>query len=173
MYLVYSALRKLQEVRMGVEYSSLCRCLELCHPGHSRHNFLLQAGKDSILHHLCSVHPVTQHLVLMHFCWTETLLFQQVNNKCSQGLRKLISLHNANYVKQEWKSLLEYKPVIRKLLDWFIANESTVKCFRGVQLGEKCTHRGSFSKCIEKSSSRCWKRDISSVEQNAPGKKTT
>ena len=111
--------------------------LELCHPGNSHYDFLPQAGKDSILHHLCGVHPVAQLLVLIHFCWTETLLFQQVNNNCSQGLRKLISLHNANYVKQEWKSLLEYKPVIRKLLDWFIANESAVKCFRGVQSGEK------------------------------------
>ena len=173
MYLVYSALRKLQEVRMGVDYSSMCRCLELCHPGDSHHDFLPQAGKDSILHHLCGVHPVAQHLGWSISAKQRLYFFQQVNNKCSQGLRKLISLHNANYVKQEWKSLLEYQSVIRKLLDWFIANESAVKCFRGVQLGEKCTHRGSFSKCIEKSSSRCWKRDISSVEQNAPGKKTT
>ena len=70
---------------------------------------------------------------------------QQVNNKCSQGLRKLISLHNANYVKQEWKSLLEQRHVFRTLLDWFIVNESAVKCFQGIQLGEKCTHQGSFS----------------------------
>ena len=51
---------------MGVEYSSLCRCLELCHPGNSHHDFLPQAGKDSILHHLCGVHPVAQHLVSIH-----------------------------------------------------------------------------------------------------------
>ena len=95
-------------------------------------------------------------------------LFQQVNNKCSQGLRKLISLHNANYVKQEWKSLLEQRHVFRTLLDWFIANECVLKWFQGIQLGEKCTHQGSFSLCIEKSSNRCWKR-----ERNAPGKKTT
>ena len=57
LYRVYSALRKLQKVRMGVEYSSLCRCLELCHPGNSHHDFLPQVGKDSILHYLCGVHP--------------------------------------------------------------------------------------------------------------------
>ena len=132
--------------------------LELCHPGNSHYDFLPQAGKDSILSFVwctssCTASGIDPFLLNWDFAYN-----------CSQGLKKLISLHNANYVKQEWKSLLEYKPVIRKLLDWFIANESAVKCFRRVQLGEKCTHRGSFSKCIEKSSSRCWKRDILSVE---------
>ena len=52
----------------------------------------------------------------------------------------MISLHNANYVQHERKSLLEQKHVFWTLLDWFIANESAVKCFQGVPLGLRSKH---------------------------------
>ena len=137
LYHVYSALKKLQEVRMGVEYSSLYRfwscVIQAIVTTTSYHR------QARIVFYITCVVYIQLHSICYWSISAELRLcfFQQVNNNCSQGLTKLISLHNANYVKQEWKSLLEYKPVIRKLLDWFIANESAVKCFRGVQLGEK------------------------------------